>query len=225
MKTSKIFFAIVGLIILSSTWNHAAIFPMDRMDSHAMKRSAAKKSIVPGKNGIAAVVNLPEVVIYGERLNPKVEARVEEEEVIPVVWLPEVEISAVKNSDRYQAVYSCDEDGLIPSVQLPEVLITAERNEGHVVVAAWSAGEIIASVSLPEVVITPENEPLELKMIFAGNADAQTPVKLWVSSRNDVDVESPGPGSDDESRTIILPLHLEGLMNKSAALLRLVFER
>ncbi|HKR06162.1 MAG TPA: hypothetical protein VJY62_16110 [Bacteroidia bacterium] len=109
-----------------------------------------------GKTTIA-VVDLPEVVITGERKTPgyKLKSLVTKNGITMIMDLPEVVISAERASTHSFAWRKTNENNL-PVVTLPEVVISADFPESNKVLAVLYKGNFIAVVNLPVVEITAE---------------------------------------------------------------------
>lgn len=146
------------------------------LDEQIINKSNDSKSNTPTyikavkyKGRMIAQVTLPEVTISAERNYKDLTAAIRKgNNLIPLVELQEVVITAEKSGNKYYVKTVAYNGELIPLVDLPEVVITAERINAKVVAILMSNNGAVPVVELPEVIITascPENKMLSVVTI------------------------------------------------------------
>jgi hypothetical protein len=132
-------------------------------------------------NSLIAVVNLPEIVIPGERKTSdhKLKTIAGKNGVIPVVDLTEVVIVAdrINASDSFTWMEANDRG--IPVVNLPEVIISADFPEYNKIATVLYKGHFIPVVNLHEVEITAE-KPVSLVALNDVNSSGENNDALQV---------------------------------------------
>lgn len=178
MRTLKNFTLTLSMIVLTVLVTNAAVLGEENQRrANVSKNTTActqvKYTHAVIKNGAAMpMVTLPVVNIVGARSESKMALAVRQgNNLMPVVNLPEVVITAEKTNNSV-CIQSIVYNGtVIPMVNLPEVEISAERINGHMVALVKSHDALIPMVELPEVEITaslPESNMLPT-VLYNGN--------------------------------------------------------